>query len=408
MSYKFFIAKRYLFSKKEAGFITVISGISIIGITVGVAALIVVLSVFNGFNSLVTSILVGFDPHVRVIARESMVDGPDNPVRRFLSSRNDVIGASPFVSGKAMIVSRSQSKVVFVRGLDAGSIGKVCGLKEKMALGSLALREDGSRELVLGLTLADRLGVVPGDSVWLVSPAGSEQALFGFGVPVMRSFKVGGIYESDNKDYDALYAYMSLTAAQQLFQLRDGIHGYEIRLKNIEQSEELKDKIQASIGKQVEVQSWYDLHKDLYSVMRIERWTAYIILCLIIGVATFNLLGSMTMSVIAKTRDIGILKAMGATNADIVSIFRFEGFLIGVAGTVAGSLLGLFVCYLQTRYHLFGLDPTVYIIPAIPVEVRLSDFFAVGAAALVLSYVATIIPSKRAASLLPAEAIRWE
>jgi lipoprotein-releasing system permease protein len=154
--------------------------------------------------------------------------------------------------------------------------------------------------------------------------------------------------------------------------------------------------------------TWYDLHKDLYSVMKIERWLAYVILCLIIGVATFNLLGSLTMSVIEKTRDIGILKAMGATNRDVISIFQIEGLLIGFIGTVAGSLLGLLVCYLQVRYHLFALDPTVYIIPAIPIEVHPLDFLSVAAAALGLSYAATLYPARRAAGLLPAEAIRWE
>ena len=142
--------------------------------------------------------------------------------------------------------------------------------------------------------------------------------------------------------------------------------------------------------------------------MRIERWTAYIILCLIVGVATFNLLGSLTMSVLAKTRDICILKAMGATNSDIIAIFRFEGMLIGIVVTIAGTLLGLLICYLQVRFHLFALDPTVYIIPAIPIEIRISDFFAVGGATLLLSFLSTIIPSRRAASMLPAEAIRCE
>ena len=404
LSFRFFIAKRYMLSKKEAGFITVISAISVIGITVGVAALIVVLSVFNGFNGLVTQILVGFDPHVRLTAKTeaAQISG------KLAIDPKDAQGIAPFASGKAMIVSHSQSKVVFVRGLESSEIDKVCGLKEKMILGTMDLRENGGRNLILGLTLADRLGVVPDDSVWLVSPAGSEQALLGFGAPLVRSFRVAGIYESDNRDYDLLYTYMSLRSAQQLFQMGEKISGYEIRLSDIGRAEAVKEQLQAAVGDSFQVQSWYDLHSDLYSVMRIERWTAYIILCLIVGVATFNLLGSLTMSVLAKTRDIGILKAMGATNSDIIAIFRFEGMLIGIVGTIAGTLLGLLICFLQVRFHLFALDPTVYIIPAIPIEIRISDFFAVGGATLLLSFLSTIIPSRRAASMLPAEAIRWE
>jgi lipoprotein-releasing system permease protein len=408
MSYKFFIAKRYLISKKEASFITLISLISIIGITIGVAALIVVLSVFNGFNGLVTSILVGFDPHLRIIQTEKTTQDDFRKLFFALTKEEEVVGISAFVSGKAMVVSRSQSKVIFVRGLDASTLDKVTGVKQKIVLGNLDFSDSTSRDIVIGMTLADRLGAVTGDSVLMISPSGSQQALLGFGAPVVRTFRIAGIYESNNKEYDALYAYTSLPAAQRLFQSGNAIHGYEMRLKDISESDRMRDKIEAEFPSTFRALTWYDLHKDLYSVMRIERWSAYIILCLIIGVATFNLLGSLTMSVIEKTRDIGILKTMGATNDDIVSIFRFEGLLVGVVGTIAGSLLGLLVCYLQVHYHLFALDPTVYIIPAIPIEVHAMDFLTVAFAAVGLSFCATFHPARRASKLLPAEAIRWE
>ncbi|HTR80526.1 MAG TPA: ABC transporter permease [Bacteroidota bacterium] len=408
MSFKFFIAKRYLFSKKEAGFISVISLISIVGITIGVAALIVVLSVFNGFNGLVTSILVGFDPHLRIEKTEKTSQQDVVQLLSMLHGDRDVIGVGSFVNGKALVVSKNQSKVVFIRGLDPETINKVTGVKQKIVLGHLDFSDSSSHDMVVGMTLADRLGIVTGDSVMLVSPAGSQEALLGFGMPVMRSFRVAGIYESDNKDYDALYGYMSLSSAQDLFRRGREIDGYEIRFKNINDAETVKEQINSQFSSSFRVMTWYDLHRDLYSVMRIERWTAYIILCLIIGVATFNLLGSLTMSVIEKTRDIGILKAMGATNNNIVVIFRFEGLLVGLIGTVAGSVLGIVVCYLQIQYHLFALDPTVYIIPAIPVDVHIADFLSVGVAAIGLSFLATLYPAKRAAEMLPAEAIRWE
>ncbi|MDE3057327.1 MAG: ABC transporter permease [Bacteroidota bacterium] len=408
MSYKFFIAKRYLLSKRQAGFITVISAISVVGVTIGVAALIVVLSVFNGFNGLVTSILVGFDPHVRIQQTEKTIPADFAQLQQFLHSQKEIKGVGSFVSGKAMLVSKDQTKVAFVRGLEGDAVDKVTGLKEKMVLGKLDFNNPEARDVVLGMTLADRLGVVTDDTVYMISPAGSQQALLGFGAPVIRPFRVAGIYQSDNKEYDALYAYMSLPSAQQLFQVGAEIHGVEIRLNDIGESDNFKRQIEEKFGPKFIVSTWYDLHKDLYSVMKIERWTAYIILCLIIGVASFNLLGSLTMSVIEKTRDIGILKTMGAMDGDIVSIFRFEGLLVGIAGTIAGILLGLLVCFLQIRYHLFPLDPTVYIISAIPIKIRFTDFLAVGIAAIGLSYLATIHPSRRAVQLQPAEAIRWE
>ncbi|RPH31612.1 ABC transporter permease, partial [bacterium] len=164
----------------------------------------------------------------------------------------------------------------------------------------------------------------------------------------------------------------------------------------------------ARLGSGYRVMTWYDLHKDLYSVMKIERWSAYIILCLIVGVATFNVLGSLTMGVVEKRRDIGILKALGATRSSITRVFMFEGILVGLIGTVAGLLIGYAVCLLQMEYALFPLDTTVYIIPAIPVEFRWSDFVAVSLASMTLSMLASLYPARKAALLLPVEAIRWE
>jgi len=408
LSFRYFIALRYLLSKKEAGFITVISLISIVGVMVGVAALIIVLSVFNGFNSIVTDILVNFDPHVRIQQNGRTQTVDDDLLRRFFSEQKNIAGSGRFVSGKSMIVSKNQSKVVFIRGMDDDAIDRVSGLKKKIVLGTLDFSDPTRNDLVLGFSLADKLGVVTGDTVWMISPAGSEQALLGLGAPVVRTFRVAGMYESNNKEYDGSYGYMSLRSAQELLQLENNVHGYELRLTSLDDAEAMKEAIVARFGDRFDVQTWYDLHKDLYSVMKIERWTAFIILCLIVAVASFNLLGSMTMSVIEKTRDIGILKTMGATNADIIAIFRFEGALVGFVGILAGSALGLFVCWLQVQYHLFPLDPTVYIIPAIPIEIRVTDFIAITAATMLLCYGAAIYPAYRAAALQPAEAIRWE
>jgi lipoprotein-releasing system permease protein len=219
---------------------------------------------------------------------------------------------------------------------------------------------------------------------------------------------VAGIYDSNNKDYDAHYAFVSLDAAASLFDYRSTVSGIEMRLHNIQEAGQLKKVLAISLGPSYSVSSWYDLHKDLYSVMQVERWSAYIILCLIVGVATFNVLGSLTMGVIEKRRDIGILKALGATRGSIMRVFMFEGLLVGTIGTVLGSVIGLAVCYLQVRYHLFPLDPTVYIIPAIPVDVRWSDFVAVSGASMVLSALASLYPALRAARMVPVESIRWE
>lgn len=407
MNFTLYIAKRYLLAKKEAGFITVISLISIIGVTVGVAALIVVLSVFNGFNTLVTEILVGFDPHVRIQKTKTTTADDMRALSIFLTGQQSAAGISSFVSGKGMIISRKTTKVVYVRGLEPDDIGNVSGVKEKLVIGNANFSLPGSNEIVLGFNLADKLGVGIDDTIYIVTATGAHDAVVNFIPPELHTFRVIGIYESNNKEYDGMYSFTSVEAAQRIFKSLFA-HGYDVRLNSISDSERLRDDIARVFGSKFTVQTWFDLHKDLYSVMQVERWTAFIILTLIVGVASFNLMGSLTMTVIEKTRDIGILKAMGARDRDIMAIFRFEGLIVGITGSLLGIVLGYVICQLQINFHLFALDPNVYIIPAIPIDMRWTDFIIIPLSTLALCFGAAYFPSKRAANLLPSEAVRWE
>lgn len=409
MGFERFIARRYVRSKRQMRFINIIMLVSVIGITVGVAALIIVLSVFNGFNSVVTNVLVGFDPHVRVEpARGGRLLLTDS-VMRVLTGDLRVVAAAPYVASKALLVSGRMNRVVMVKGVEDSLIEGVSGVKRRTVLGSFAFGDTPEKGgVVLGLGLADRLGTMVGSDLTILSPVGVDAMVVQFGQPVMRSCSVVGIYDSNNKDYDAHYAYVSLATARALFEMGDAVSGVEMRLQNIGDADGVKSDLQKALGPGYQVSTWYDLHRDLYSVMKVERWTAYIILCLIVGVATFNVLGSLTMGVIEKRRDIGVLKALGATSTSIMRVFMFEGILVGTIGTVLGAGIGLLVCYLQIHYQLFPLDPTVYIIPAIPVEVRWSDFLAVALASMLLSLLASLYPARRAARLLPVQAIRWE
>ncbi len=406
MRYTFFIAKRYLLVKKDASFITVISLISIFGVTIGVAALIVVLSVFNGFNGLVTDILIGFDPHVRILTTKSTASSDIADLKNNLSLQNNIAAQSEFVSGKGMLISKKTTKVIFIKGLETESISKVSGVSSSLIIGTTKFTES-SNEIVIGYSLADKLGIGVDDTVFVVTTAGVQNALSGIALPQLFSLKVIGIYEARNKDYDGLYAFTSLRTAKQLFATKN-VQGFDFRLHSIGGTESFVETIQTRFGEKFVVQSWYDLHKDLYSVMQVERWTAFIILTLIIAVASFNLLGSLTMTVIEKTRDIGILKAMGATQKDILSIFRIEGFLVGIFGSLFGLGLGSLICWLQIEFHLFALDSNVYIIPAIPIEMRAMDLILVPLSALILCSLAAYYPSKRAAQLQPSDAVRWE
>ncbi len=403
-----FIARRYLLSRRRVRFVNLISVISVVGITAGVAALLIALSVFNGFNSVVTSVLVGFDPHLRIERQGNISAARYMELTGVLSQNPRISSYAPYVSGKAMLVARSFNRVVWLRGVDARRIAGVSGLREHIVLGSLSLADTaGSGAMVVGLTLADRLGIVVGDEVSVISPYGFQSAL-SLGTPEMMKFRVAGIFESDNKEYDASYAYISISRAQRLFNCAGMYSGIDVRTATLADADRVKEELAPRMPSGTVISTWYDLHKSLYSVMKIERWSAYVLLSLIVIVATFNMLGSLTMTVIEKRRDIAVLRAMGMGTGRITRIFMVEGMIIGIAGTIAGVVIGLVVLWLQLRYQFFPLDPTIYIIPAIPVQIQWPDFVSIAAASLGLSFLAAYIPARRASRTQPAESLRWE
>ncbi len=410
MKFESFISKRYLISKHKINFITIISLISITGITIGVAALIVVLSVFNGFGSLVTSFLINFDPHVRVEIISPEGFGHQKEISNDIKKISDVKMFAPFVSGKVLAYKAGLTQIVNLKGIVEKSGNDIYGIKKSMLFGSYNISSgNGLPHVILGLTLADRLQTLIGDTLTIVSPVGIEQAITQFSMPKTQKFILSGIYSSNNNEYDGSYIFTNLKTAQNILGYNGKVQGYDIRLDNINESNNVKAKLDKMLNpKLYNVSTWYDFHKELYTVMKIERWSAYIILCLIIAVATFNILGSLSMSVIEKRRDIGILRSMGASEKSILRIFMYEGLLIGVIGTIAGALLGYFICFLQLHYKIYPLNPTEYKIDALPLQIRISDFFFITGASMLMSFLASLFPAKRAAKVNPLEAIKWE
>jgi len=409
MRTELFIAKRYLFSKKKVSFITVISTISIIGVTIGVTAMIIVLSVFNGFSNKVTSILIGFDPHIRIEAKN---DGKISNYESLLEIiySNDIPDAAPFTQNKGMLATKEVNKVLFIKGVDETKIEKVSGIKNYTNYGTFNLKDKGSYgSIVIGFSLANNLKAFIGDTITILSPVGLEYSLTQFVEPITKQFIVSGIFDSDNRDYDSKYAYISISSSQELFRLNDNVNGIEMRLNDINQSNDVKQKLESQIDtSKYNIMTWYDLHKDFYSILKVERWGAFIILSLIIAVASFNILGSLTMTVIEKKRDIGILKAMGASDKMITSIFMFEGLVVGIVGIVTGSVLGLGISLLQIYFKIYKLDTSVYKLDALPLDLRVSDFIYISLAALILCFLASLYPSIRAAKQKPVDSIRWE
>lgn len=406
---EFFIAKRYLRAKHKLNFITIISLLSTLGITIGVAALIIVLSVFNGFGSLVTSIMVSFDPHIRISVTNEKGFAKIDSVRQILSKEENVSSYSLFVEGKAILLNRKSYEIVNLKGIEYKTENESWGVASKIIGGNFDLSESGIDKIILGIPLALRLSSRIGDTITVTSAYNIEKTITSLSIPQTKKFIVEGIFESNNRDYDVSYVFTSVLSAQRLFGLRGKISGYEIRLNNFKQAESVKENLLKKIdSKLFSVNTWHDLHKQLYSVMQIERWAAYILLCLIIAVATFNIFASLTMTVIEKKKDIGVLRSMGVNKKSILRIFMFEGILVGVIGTFIGIGIGLLVCYLQIEYNFYPLDSSKYIINALPIEVRATDILAIGGMAMFLSFVASLYPAKRAANTIIIESIKYE
>ncbi len=248
-----------------------------------------------------------------------------------------------------------------------------------------------------------------GDTIFVTSAYNIEKTITSFAIPNTKKFIITGLFETNNRDYDVSYAFTSLETAQKLFGLKNNFTGFEIRLNKIENSNKVKKELLKVLSSEFfSINTWYDLHKDLYSVMMIERWSAYILLSLIIAVATFNIFASLTMTVLEKKKDIGILRSFGLEKNSVLKIFMLEGILVGIIGTLFGLILGLLVCYLQIKYNFYPLDPSKYIINAMPVKIKFTDILAVSMMSMMLSFIASTYPAKRAANTIIIDSIKYE
>lgn len=400
-----FIAKRYLLARKSFSFINIISLLAMLGIAFGVAALIVVMSVFNGFGGLVTRILQDFDPHLKIERTDATTGMTDGEVEDLLKQDAQVHGFAPYVERKAMATARGNNHFIWIKGLDGSDAGAVSGVTRSIVLGSYP--KEGSDGILLGSVLADRMRVQKGDSLIVMSPLGMENILTQYVVPTIQRCVVSGIFDSKNKLYDGAYGFLPLSNARRLLRADGGITGYEVRFDEISRSFAKGEEYQRRLGPTWRTSTWFDLHKDLYSVMRIERWSAFLLVSIIIVVAVFSILASLTMLVLEKQRDIGILRTMGMTGRDIQRMFVLSGMLIGGVGIGVGLVLGLSLCWIQESYGLFTLN-AAFIIPALPVEVDYMDVALIVVSTFLLTLVAVWIPARRARAVSIMEAIRWE
>lgn len=412
MGYEFFIAKRYLKSKRKTAFISLITYFSIAGVMLGVAALIIVLSVMNGFEKEVRSRFIDMEAHLRMTTFHDQGLVPDPALLNQVENLPHVVAAAPYILDKGLITLKQGTEGLYIKGIDPDLSDRVTAIRKSLYYGefnlNLATSKDGQQlpGIVLGYNLADKLYANIGDVVTVISPVGVTG--IGNQIGIWKQFVVTGYFKTDLFEFDDVYAYLSLESAQKLYQMGNRISGVEFKLEEMNQAHGVAAQLNQLYPNQYRILTWFDLRRNLFSWMQIEKWAAFIILSLIIMVAAFNIISTLIMVVMEKTKDIGILKSMGASARGIRKIFVFEGLFAGIIGTLLGSLIGYALCWSQIQFKWFSLPGDIYIIHALPVLLKWTDFFFINLAAIGLCFLATVYPATLASRLQPVEAIRYE
>lgn len=427
LPYEMFIGLRYLRAKRRQRTISLNTVVSVVGIMLGVAALIGTLGIMTGFKEDLQEKILGTTSHVIVQDRhrEDMADY-DRLVQE-VKTVPHVVAATPFVYRQVLLSSRAAVQGVLLRGIDPAREAEVTELGNNITSGSLGDLEalqatppppverpatqsaepaptPVSRGIVLGKELARRLGAYVGDTVNVVSPVGQISAVSI--VPKIRAFKVVAIFESGMYEYDSSFAYIALTEAQKFFNMGDTVTGIQVKVDDIFHADRIADMIEGSLGFGYLARDWMQLNKNLFSALKLEKTMMFLLLVLITIVAAFNIVSTLTMIVTEKQREIAILKAMGATRQSIMRIFMLNGLVIGLTGTALGIPLGYTFLWLIETYWTF--DPTVYYISRVPVNIQALDVALVSISAVFISFAATLLPSRQAAKLDPAAALRYE
>jgi lipoprotein-releasing system permease protein len=416
MPFELFIGLRYLKAKRKSTFISLITLISVAGVALGVMALIIVLAVMTGFEEDLKEKILGTNAHIVVLSGTGAVQDYPKLMQK-LKGMDGVLAATPFIYNQVMLSSGKNVSGVVMRGIDVQSDAQVTNLHKSIVEGSLQPLDDSAAKtpsLVIGKELAKNLGLYVGETVDVISPMGNITP-FGM-MPKMRRFRVAGIFNTGMFEYDSTLAYVSLGEAQQFLGLGDVVTGVQLKVRDVYKTGELAKAINRELGPPYHARDWMQMNKNILFALKTEKSVMFIILTLIVLVAAFGIASTLFMVVMEKTRDIAILKSMGATSRSIMRIFVFEGVIIGVLGTAIGVLSGLLVAlnlepivsFVQkvTGFELFSKD--VYYLDHFPSQVIASDVVLISVTAVLISFAATLYPSWAASRMYPAEALRYE
>lgn len=402
------IALKYLTTFRFNHFITYITIISIIGIVIGVAALIIVISIFNGFEEFTENQLHSYDPHLRIIPKSGVWLNYEEVLSK-IENIPEISHSFPVISGRVIISKDKGLKSITLNSLKIEDFAKLEGFKKAKIYGKLNIQPKGRKlNLLVGAMVADDLRILPNDTVRLMSLNMIERSLVSLSYSPGLEAQVSGIFQSNNIEYDNDYAFIDFESGKYILNPPPkSASMVDIELFDGKKTSEIQKKVE-QLFPNLKVETWYDLHKELYNIMKLEQLGVFIVLSLIILIAVFNVLASLAMTVVEKKQDIGILMSIGATPSMIRKIYLYVGSIIGLFSTILGTIIGLAMCYGQINFGWIKLSTTKFLISTLPVSVYYSDVLLIFAFSVIISFLATIYPAKRAAEMIVIEAIRTE
>ena len=421
MRYELFLSLRYLRARRREVFISLITMISMVGVMIGVMTLNIVLAVMTGFEEDLRNRILGFNPHVVISSLQGFVDGYADVVDA-VSQVPDVVAVAPFVYGQVMVSAGQSVSGSLVRGVDPSLASAVVDIDAHLSFGEvdqlgqkqeLTFQTEETVQTVhlsgvlVGHELARQIGVFVGDPINIISPLSTTPGPLGV-VPRVKRFVIVGVFDAGMFEYDSALIYMSLADAQQFFTLGEQVTGIEVKVRDVYQAQTVARELEGVLGFPYTTRDWTEVNSNIFAALKLEKVVYFIVLLLIVLVAAFNIIATLIMVVMEKRKDIAVLKSMGATGNALSRVFIYKGLIIGVVGTLMGTLLGWVGCWLLDRYEFIELPKDVFYVSTLPVKMYAENFFIVGVASVIICLLATIYPARQAARLAPVEVIRYE
>ena len=419
MRFELFVALRYLLGRRKQAFISVISLISTTGVAIGVAALIIVTGIINGFTTDLRDKIIGVNAHAMLLSMSGTMPQPTSEneevslesLRQRILAIPDITGAMPFIYTELMVSGPRGVKGLILRGVDMETAPEILhGVVTRITSGNFAdiAPETGLPGVVIGKELASRIGATVGARINLLAPTAQKNTA-GF-TPKVKTARVAAIFSTGMYEYDSSLGIVSLDMARDLLGRPDGdwVTGLELTVSDVYKADVIAERVNLELGPPYYMRNWMEMNASLFAALKLEKLGMAIMVTLIILVASFSIVTALVMMVMEKTRDIAILMSMGATRRAIRRIFMFQGLVIGIVGTATGFALGLGICFLLKRYQFIKLPPGVYSLDYLPILLQWSDLILVAAGSVLLCFLATLYPAGRAASLEPVEALRYE